>query len=297
MSRIAITGSTGLIGTTLQGHLKAQGHEVIPVVRGTPATPGAHWDPATGWFREGALEGVDAVVHLAGASIGDGRWTPSRKKLLVESRVNGTRLLVSHLATLSSKPPVLVSASAVGYYGSRGDEILDETAAPGKGFLPDLVVRWEAEALKARDLGIRVVLPRFGVLIAKEGGALPKMLFPFKMGVGGNLGSGKHWMAWIHKDDAAAAVIHATATPTIEGPINVVAEPVRNAEFTKALGKVLKRPTLFPVPPIALNVLFGRGTAEELLMASQRVSPQRLIASGFQHRYPTIAEALAAALA
>jgi uncharacterized protein (TIGR01777 family) len=297
MSRIAITGSTGLIGTTLRAHLESQGHEVVPVVRGPSSNPAAHWDPATGWFREGALEGVDAVVHLAGASIGDGRWTPSRKKLLVDSRVNGTRLLVSHLATLSAKPPVLVSASAVGYYGRRGEEVLDESAKPGTGFLPDLVVRWEEEALKARDLGIRVVLPRFGVLIAKEGGALPKMLFPFKMGVGGNLGSGKHWMAWIHKDDAAAAVIHAISTPAIEGPINVVAEPVRNAEFTKALGKALKRPTLFPVPPIALNVLFGRGTAEELLMASQRVSPRRLIDSGFQHRHPEIAEAIRAALA
>lgn len=297
MSRIAITGSTGLIGTTLQAHLRAQGHEVLPVVRGPSSNPTAHWDPATGWFREGALEGVDAVVHLAGASIGDGRWTPSRKKLLVESRVDGTRLLVSHLATLAAKPPVLVSASAVGYYGSRGDEVLDESAKPGTGFLPDLVVRWEAEAQKARGLGIRVVLARFGVLIAKEGGALPKMLFPFKMGVGGNLGSGKHWMAWIHKDDAAAAVIHTINSPAIEGPINVVAEPVRNAEFTKALGKALRRPTLFPVPPIALNVLFGRGTAEELLLASQRVSPRRLIESGFKHRYPGIGEALAAALA
>jgi uncharacterized protein len=297
MSRIAITGSSGLIGSALRKSLQADGHEVVRVLRGNDSDPAALWDPARNWVRPGALEGCDAVVHLAGDSIGEGRWTEARKRQLTTSRVDATRLLVGHLATLEKRPAVFVSASAVGYYGSRGDEELDETSGPGNDFLAGLVRDWEAEAARAADHGIRTVTLRYGVVLSREGGALAKMLLPFKLGAGGRLGSGKQWMSWVSLADAAGAAAHAIATSSLDGVVNVTApDPVTNAAFTKALGAALHRPTLVPIPGFGMKLLFGSEAAEALLLTGQRVLPKKLLASGYTFRYPDIAGALAAAL-
>jgi hypothetical protein len=284
-----------MIGTALRARLAGQGHEVVRVLRGNPSDPAAIWDPEAGWFREGALEGVDAVVHLAGASIGEGRWTNRRRAELRSSRIEATRLLVAHLSTLDQKPPVLVSASAIGYYGSRGDEQLTEESSAGSGFLADLTRDWEQEVLAARALGIRTTLLRFGVLLARDGGALPRMLLPFKFGAGGRLGNGRQWMSWATLDDALRATEYAL-TDGPDGPINVVAPgAVTNRDFTKALGHVLRRPTLFPVPRLALRLAVG-ASVDDLLFASQRVVPQRLAASGFSFEHGEIEPALRAVL-
>ena len=296
MPRIAITGSSGLIGSAFRAHAESAGHEIVRVRRGAPSDPAASWDPQTGWFREGALEGVDAVVHLAGESIGDGRWSARRKQELVSSRIDGTRLLIDHLASLERKPAVLVCASAIGFYGDRGDEQLSEESSAGTGFLADLVVAWEREAARANELGIRTVFTRFGIVLSKEGGALKKMLLPFKMGVGGRLGAGKNWMSFVALPDVVGA-IETAITSDLSGPVNVTApNPVTNADYTKALGKAIHRPTLFPVPPFGLKLLFGAETAEELLLSSQRVNPAKLSAAGYRFHQPDIASALTAAL-
>jgi hypothetical protein len=292
MARIAVTGSSGLIGAKLRARLGADGHEVVRAFRGNDSDPSAMWDPSAGWMRSGAWEGLDAIVHLAGASIGDARWSEKRKRELTASRIDATRLLVDHLATVQRKPSTFIAASAVGYYGDRGEEELTEASPRGTGFLADLCEAWERESLRARELGMRVVLLRFGVVLSKDGGALKKMLLPFKLGVGGKLGSGKMWMSWIAEDDAVSAITHALATPSLEGPVNAVAMPVRNAEFTKALGAALRRPTVFPVPPPALKLLFGAPLAEELLLASARVLPAKLDSSGFTPAYPEVRGAL-----
>ena len=297
MARIAITGSSGLIGTALQAHLRRAGHEVIRVRRGNDSDPSAMWNPDTGWFREGGLEGVDAVIHLAGAGIADKRWNESRKAELLESRVKGTRLLVDHLATLTKKPAVLLSSSAVGFYGSRGDEELTEASAAGEGFLPEICVAWEREAMRAAELGIRTVAVRTGVVLTKQGGALAKMLPPFKMGVGGRLGDGKAYFPWISLEDIAGVFEH-LLTADVHGPVNAVGpNPVTNSEFTKALGKAIHRPTLLPVPTLGLKVLYGTGITEETLLSSQRVVPGVLQESGYDFQQTTVAEALQTALA
>lgn len=284
--RVAITGASGLIGTALAARLKSEGHDVRPLKRGAAAD----WDPATGWIRPGALEGIDAVVHLAGESIGKGRWSPKRKQELRSSRIDSTRLLVSEISKMAS-PPVFVAASAIGYYGNREDEVLDETSARGEGFLADLVRDWEAESLKAEDAGARTVLLRFGVILAKEGGALPQMMLPFKFGAGGRLGSGRQWFSWVALEDAVSILIRSLTTD-MSGVYNVTApEPVTNRELTKALSKVLKRPAIFPVPPFALRIVLGE-SANELLLAGQRVLPRRLLDAGFTFRQTEISTTL-----
>ena len=292
--RVAITGSSGLIGTALRARLEAEGHNVVPFVRGAAEKPGAMWDPGADWIRPGAFDGVDAVVHLAGASIGEGRWTAARRKELLNSRVAPTRLLVSQLAALP-RPPILVSASAIGYYGNRGDEVLDEEAARGTGFLADVTAAWEAAAIAGREAEVRTSILRFGVVLSRKGGALPRMLLPFRLGAGGNLGSGRQWMSWVTLDDATRAICHVLASGT-DGTFNVTApNPVTNREFTRALARALHRPALIPIPPFALRLLLGE-SADELLLAGQRVVPSRLAAAGFQFGQGDIAAGIAAAL-
>ena len=292
--RVAITGSTGLIGTALRSRLEADGHDVIRVVRGAPDKPESMWDPSSGWIRPGAFDGVDAVVHLAGESIGEGRWSASRRKELLDSRAGPTRLLVEHLATLST-PPALVCASAVGYYGDRGNDVLDEQSTRGSGFLADVTAAWEEAANAGREGGLRTSILRFGVVLSRKGGALPRMLLPFRLGAGGTLGRGRQWMSWVTLEDAVGAICH-VLKGNAEGTFNVTApQPVTNWEFTRALARALHRPALFPVPPFALRLLLG-SSADELLLASQRVLPSRLVQNGFQFQHGDISSGIAAAL-
>jgi len=293
--RIAITGSTGLVGTMLRAQLEASGHHVEGIRRGAAGEPGAQWDPAREWIAEGTFEGCDAVVHLAGASIGEGRWTARRKRELRGSRIDATRLLVSHLASLSSPPRTLISASAVGYYGDRGDDVVDEAAEPGEGFLADLVRDWEAEALGAERLGIRVVTPRFGVILSRKGGALPRMLLPIRLGVGGPLGSGQQWMPWVTLADTVRTLEFALIQD-VEGALNVVAPATtRNSDFMQALARALHRPAILPTPGFALRLMLGQA-ADELLLASTRAVPARPIEAGFEFAHPTLGPALDAVL-
>lgn len=292
--KVAITGSSGLIGAALGKTLEGGGHSVVRMVRGASDAPDAMWDPRAGWIRPGAFEGVDAVVHLAGESIGEGRWTESRRKLLLDSRVIPTRLLVSHLAEMAN-PPLLVSASAIGYYGNRGDEVLNEQSGRGSGFLADVTNAWEEAAFSGRESGVPTTILRFGVVLSRKGGAFPRMLLPFRFGAGGTLGRGRQWMSWVTLDDVVGAISHVIETKT-QGTFNVTAPgPVTNREFTKALAKAVHRPALFPVPPIALRLLLG-DAADELLLASQRVDPSRLEATGFHFQQRDIAAGIATAL-
>ncbi len=291
--RVAITGSSGFIGSALAARIAARGDEVLHVRRGDPTDPAAHWNPARGWFRAGALEGVDAVAHLTGVSIGGARWTASRRALLRESRVDATRTLVDHLATLSQRPGVLVTASAVGYYGDRGGEALTEDAARGAGFLADLVVDWEAEAWRSRELGVRTVAARLAPILAPDGELLQRLLPPFRMGVGGPLGSGRQWFSWVTLEDAVAAIDFALREASLDGPVNVTApEPVTNREFTRVIGHVLHRPTVMPLPAPVLRLVFGADRANETLLISQRAVPGRLQAAGFAFADPRLEPAL-----
>jgi uncharacterized protein len=267
-----------MLGTALTGALRSAGYTVNRLVRpGGSAAPGdVGWNPHSGRIELAGLEGVDAMVHLAGASIAEGRWTSARKQLIRESRVDATRNLVNGLLELKRPPKVLVSASAVGYYGDRGDEPLTEASSPGNDFLAQVARDWEAEAQRAAQNGIRAVQLRFGVILAARGGALPRMLLPFKMGVGGRLGSGKQWMPWLTLQEAVGIVKHALKSVELGGPVNAVSpNPVRNSEFTKILGRVLRRPTLFPAPGFALKLVLGE-MADALLLSSQRAIPARL---------------------
>jgi uncharacterized protein (TIGR01777 family) len=296
--RILISGSSGLVGSAVLADLRRGGHTVNQLVRagGTGAPGDVGWDPVTGKMELGGLEGVDAVVHLAGASIADGRWTDSRKQLLRTSRVDATRHLVNGLLKLARPPKVLVSASAVGYYGDRGDEQLTEVCAPGNDFLAQLARDWEAETSRAGQNGIRTVMLRFGVILSAAGGALPRMLLPFKLGVGGKLGSGLQWMSWLTLAEAVGFVQQALQNTALSGAINAVApSPVRNSEFTKVLGKVLRRPTLFSAPAFALKLALGE-MADALLLSSQRVIPARLQEIGYPFQHPTLDAALRAVL-
>lgn len=294
--RIAITGSSGLIGTALTARLEQSGHEVFRVERGLDGAPGASWNPDSGWIRDGVFAGQDAVVNLSGASIGNGRWSRARRRLLRSSRIDLTRTLVNHLGSLaeSDRPPVFVNQSAVGYYGDRGDEELSESSSRGQGFLADLVADWESEARRAEDYNIRTVRHRSAIVLSKLGPPLSRMLLPFRLGLGGKLGSGSWWMPWVTLDDQVRSLEH-VLTSEISGPVNAVAPgSVINAELTKALGRAVKRPTVFPVPGIAFKLVFGQDPDE--LFASQRINPQVLVDSGFEFSYPQIDGALEAVL-
>lgn len=283
-----------MVGTALAASLRADGHSVGIFAR--PNSPASRddvaWNPATGEMDVRSAEGANAVVNLAGASIGEGRWTAQRKDLLRTSRVNLTEQLVRGLATLNARPEVLVSASAIGYYGNRGDETLTESSAPGTDFLAEASRDWEAAAMQAENAGIRTVIARFGIILSARGGALPQMVTPMKMGVGGKIGSGKQWMSWVALDDAVGAIRQAIATPATRGPVNVVApNPVRNEDFTRALASVLHRPALFPAPAFALRLMLGE-MADALLLSSQRVLPKRLLDANYSFRYAELDAAL-----
>ncbi len=301
--KILITGSTGLVGAALTQSLKNAGHTVCRLIRpGTAAESvrssegfDVNWNPETGELG-GAAVGADAVVNLAGASIAEARWTDKRKKLLRASRVDTTRALVTALAKMAIRPRVLVSASAIGYYGNRGDELLNEDSGPGTDFLSKIAREWEGEASKVEALGIRVVCARFGVILAKNGGALPKMAAPFKLGLGGKIGSGKQWISWITLEDVVGILHLALEDGALRGPINVVSpQPVRNADFTLALAKALRRPSLFPAPAFALRLVLGE-MADALLLSSQRVVPALLEKVGYRFLHPDLAGALMAQL-
>ncbi|MFZ0886795.1 MAG: TIGR01777 family oxidoreductase [Candidatus Acidiferrales bacterium] len=297
--KVLISGGSGLVGSALTKSLRADGHSVFHFARPgrTPAPGDVSWDPSRATVDVPALEGFDAIVHLSGASISGGRWTENRKKELRSSRVDSTRVLVDSLERLKQPPRVFVCASAIGYYGSRGDELLTESSGYGNDFLSLVCRAWEGEAARAATQGIRTVMARFGVVLATQGGALPRMLTPFKLGVGGRLGSGKQWMSWIALEDVIQILRAAIADEKMQGPVNLVApEPVQNAEFTKVLAGVLHRPAIFPAPAIALRLALGQ-MADGLLLASQRVQPEKLLASGYKFRHQNLQSALQAILA
>ncbi|MEX2373962.1 MAG: TIGR01777 family oxidoreductase, partial [Dehalococcoidia bacterium] len=285
--KVAITGSSGLIGSALVRHLRDAGHDVVEMQRGARSDAHALWNPAEGWVREGALNGVDAVVNLGGASIGDGRWTAQRKQVLRDSRIEGTRVLVDHMREHGVRPGVFIQGSGVDYYGNRGEERLDESAAAGSNFLSQLVLDWEAEGQRAADLGVRVVFARTSFVIDREAPAFKRLVMPIKFGVGGPLGSGRQWFPWIHLEDEVRALAF-LLTADVSGPVNIAApETVTNTGMTKALGSVLKRPTLMPVPGFALKLLLGE-MAQVLLLDSKRIVPQVLADAGFEWTYPTV---------
>jgi uncharacterized protein len=292
--RIVVSGSSGLIGGSLVPFLTTGGHSVTRLVRrdrtGGPAA--VRWDPVLGTIDQEGLEGHDAIVHLAGENISSGRWNARTKKLIRDSRLEGTRLLCETINRLQKPPKTLVCASAIGFYGDRGDEVLDERFAAGEGFLADLCKDWEALTESVRPRGIRVVNVRFGVVLSPAGGALAKMLTPFKLGVGGVIGSGRQYMSWIGIDDVVGGIHHAITCEALNGPVNVVApNPVTNRDFTKTLGRALRRPTVLPMPAFAARLALGE-MADELLLASTRVVPQRLDETGYKFRNPELEPAL-----
>lgn len=291
--KLLISGSHGLVGTALIKSLETQGHDVFRLVRHAPGSDAeVEWSPDRYSIALARLEGFDAVVHLAGESIASGRWDEERKRKIRESRVKGTQLLSDALANLTRPPKTLISASAIGYYGSRGDELLTEDSTPGDDFLSGVCVEWENATAHAVEKGIRVVNTRFGIILDSQGGALAKMLTPFRMGVGGKVGSGKQWMSWIALDDVVGAIEHVLTTETVKGAANFVApNPVRNAEFTKTLGGVLSRPTIFPIPAFGVRMMFGE-MADALLLSSQRVEPAKLKEAGYRFNYPDLRPAL-----
>ena len=295
--KVAITGSSGLIGTALRGALTAAGHRVVPVVRRAARDGEVAWNPAEGTIDAAGLEGIDAVVNLAGAGIGDKRWTEERKRVVLESRTASTDLLARTLASLDRPPSVLLSGSAIGFYGDRGDEVLTEQSPPGDGFLAEVCTAWEQAAQPAIDGGIRTAFLRTGIVQSPDGGALAKTLLPFKLGLGGRLGSGKQWWSWISIDDEVRA-IQFLLDGDHSGPFNLTGpNPVRNEDYTKALGRELGRPTVFPIPKFGPKLLLGAELAETLLYESQRVEPAALVTAGFRFRHETIDDALAAVLA
>jgi uncharacterized protein len=296
--KIIVTGASGLVGSALVPRLVADGHQVTALVRraskrrARAEVPEVEWEPTAGQLDAARLVGHDAAVHLAGEPIAAGRWTDAKKRRIRESRVLSTRLLAETLARLQTRPGVLVCASAIGYYGDRGAEVLTEESAPGRDFLSEVCREWEAAADPARAAGIRVVHLRFGVVLSREGGALAQMLTPFQLGIGGPIGSGRHYMSWLALDDAVGMIEHALTNESLSGPVNAVApQPVTNREFAKAIGRVLNRPTLLPMPAFALRLALGE-MADALLLSSARVKPVRLEASGYQFEYPQLEDAL-----
>jgi uncharacterized protein (TIGR01777 family) len=290
---IAVSGSSGLVGTALCSSLGGGGHRVIRLVRGArERADDVQWSPGDGVRDASALAGVDAVVHLAGENIAAGRWTEARKAEIRRSRVEGTRRLSESLARIPRPPKALIAASAVGYYGNRGDEVLREDSASGGDFLAQVCREWEAAAAPASAAGIRVVHLRLGVVLSAAGGALKKMLLPFKLGAGGRIGAGTQFMSWIAIDDAVGAIEHGVRAERLQGPVNAVSpHPVTNGEFTRTLAKVLSRPAVAPMPAFAARVAFGE-MADALLLSSQRVVPARLQESGYQFRFPELEGAL-----
>lgn len=299
MSTILLSGASGFIGSRLAQSFASDGHRIVPLVRGRPSSDHTvAWDPEKGSIDREALARArpDVVINLAGEPIAR-RWTPARRHRIRESRVRGTEALADALAGSPMKPKVFLSGSAVGYYGAhRGDETVDETSAPGPDFLAQTARDWERGTERAGSAGIRVVVLRTGLVLSRSGGVLARMLLPFRLGVGGRLGSGRQWMSWIAMDDIVAAIRFLVDTPTMNGPVNLVApEPARNVEFTKTLAHVLRRPAVFPVPAILLELLFGT-MADNTILASQRVIPKRLAGAGFQFRHPRLEDALRFAL-
>jgi uncharacterized protein (TIGR01777 family) len=296
--KILISGSSGLIGSAAATALKSDGHDVVHLVRPgkMPNLGDVQWDPMRATVDIAGLEGVEVVIHLSGAGIADGRWTEERKQLLRSSRIDTTRVLVDSLSRLKQKPRVLIVASAIGYYGNRGDEILTESSTTGTDFLALVCRDWEAEASRAAARGIRTVMLRTGVVLSGKGGALPKMLTPFKLGVGGRLGSGQQWMSWIAIEDVVGIIRNAIANEQVSGPVNVVApNPVRNEEFTRLLAAMLHRPAIFPAPAFVLRLAMGE-MADAVLLSSDRVKPERMLAAGYKFRFEILEPALRAAV-
>jgi hypothetical protein len=294
---VAITGASGLIGRALSEVLRSRGDRVVAVGRGTDAD--VRWDPMAGTIDVDALDGVDAVVHLAGESLGEKKWTPEQKAKILESRVRGTELIARTIAEQATPPAVFVSGSAVGFYGDRGDEVLTEASAPSPpgNFLSEVCVAWEAATAAAEAAGIRTVHLRTGIVLSRHGGALGRMLLPFKLGLGGRIGSGRQYMSWVSIDDEVGAILHAIDTTSLAGPVDVTGPaPVTNVEFTGALGRAVHRPTLLPTPLAPLKVIYGSELVERLLVEGQRVLPAALEASGYAFRHTTIDAAFAAVL-
>jgi uncharacterized protein (TIGR01777 family) len=294
-ARVLMTGSSGLLGAALFSSLKARGFEVTRLVRGRPSSEDQiFWNPSRPVSAD-VVSGFDAVIHLAGETV-VGRWTSAKKVKIRDSRVAGTRNLVHGLIEAKDRPRLLIAASAIGYYGDRGEECLREDSAPGTGFLAEVCREWEAASQPAADAGIRTAQIRTGVVLSADGGALKKMLLPFRMGLGGTLGSGHQWMSWIHIQDWLGGVHHILKTDLMQGPINMVGpKPATNAEFTKSLASVLSRPAVFPVPAFAAKLAFGQ-MGEEVLLASQRVEPAKLVTSGYPFQYADLRKALEAVL-
>ena len=299
--KVLISGASGLVGSALTRSLRSGGHEVSRLVRRRPTDPGAvapeggereiYWDPGASVLDASALAGIDAVVHLAGENVAGGRWTAAMKRRILDSRIAGTDLIAQGVAA-ADPPPVLVSASAIGFYGDRGDDPMDESSSGGGGFLADVCRRWESAAAAAAGGGARVVCLRIGIVLSRHGGALKRMLTPFRFGLGGVIGDGRQVMSWIHLGDLVGVIEHALASSDLSGPVNAVAPgPVTNREFTRALGRVLRRPTLAPMPAPMVRLAFGE-MGEELLLASTRVVPARLAASGFAFQFSDLDSAL-----
>jgi uncharacterized protein (TIGR01777 family) len=289
-----ITGASGLIGQALIKSLRARGWELLLASRKDPKGPGeVKWTVEDGFADPELLEGLDAVIHLAGENISGGfRWTEEKKKAIRESRVKGTRSVVDAISRLKDKPKVFIASSAIGFYGERGDEEVTESSAAGDTFLSDVCREWEAESRRAEDAGIRTVLLRTGIVLSKEGGALGTMLTPFKLGVGGVVGSGKQWMSWISLDDEIAIINYALENENIRGAVNAVSpNPVTNETFTKTLGEALSRPTILPLPEFAVSMIFGE-MGDALLLASTKVIPKRLLDAGFEFKYPDLKPAI-----
>ncbi len=290
--KITLTGASGFLGNRLVAQLLERGHALHLLGRTRPKAKVefSQWDAVNAEPPAAALEGAEAVIHLAGEPVAQ-RWTPEVKERIRTSRVNGTNALVKVMGTLAAPPKVLIAASAIGFYGERGDDLCTEATTAGQGFLPEVCVEWEKAAAAAKTFGTRVVLVRIGIVLGPDGGALEKMLPPFRMGVGGVIGNGRQWMSWIHVDDVVGLILHALENPTVQGPVNATApRPVRNSEFTKALGRVLGRPTIFPVPTLALQALYGE--MAQIVLASQRVEPVAAQRGGYAFRYPDLLPAL-----
>ena len=290
--KVAVTGSSGLIGSSLVSFLSEKSVTVSKILRENTKDDDISWKPEDGDWDSAFTGGVDGIVHLAGENIASGKWTRKKKEKIRNSRIEGTTRLCEHILKLPTPPSVLVCASAIGYYGNRGVEFLNEGSSRGSGFLPDVCLGWEEAAESVSKAGIRVVNVRFGIVLSKDGGALAKMMTPFKIGMGGKIGSGTQYMSWIAMDDVTSAIYHTLITESLKGPVNVTApNPVTNKEFTNTLGEVLKRPAVVPIPAFAAKLAFGE-MANDLLLASTNVAPKRLSDSGYEFQYPKLEPAL-----